>query len=490
MHIKPLRLNLKHRQIDMSTKAINTEGVDASGLAFDQGATGVPSFNVAPATVLKTQTPAPTPTPTPLANPTTVADANASPTASAASGASHGPSMTTVVAACVGAFIGASILIVTAIYMLRRYNNRQERAMRSRRAGRIAQMEKEKEEEEQDKKNDNTSRSPPRSPGAPTVGHLDMGEKIDMFQASPSLKSGFTVVGSDNSHPAAAATHNLAAKFTASQSDLASANANAAARTPAARASDDNDANDTSGPMSWHSAGEDSFLNLRTGRMSGVLAPSNGVEKMTPPVTMYGLAAGLHPGESAVVINPFTDSHVAQSAVLERGGPVAMPVPAAVKPERRPSRKGTNPFFGANSQGSISSVSVYSTRSGRSHAPADSHSQSYTYDDEPIPMNGANPFADAHAAKARALGHSGSAGSLGSNASSSSSQSEQAMQSLLMALDLPPSTGGNQADHLRVGGSETSPRQPSVYSNMTGYTMDEDVRPEEFPLPPSSRGSH
>jgi hypothetical protein len=439
MRIRPAHVHARQATVLVSSTAIvNTAVVPAATTLLLGTATDGPlTLDVPLVSSSITLTSSGTPPPPP---PTTTASPTPSATPSAA-GATSGPSNTSVIGICVGAGLGALLLITAGVLFYRRYT----RAPPSRRAGPRSPRDDDGEKGRRRSRLEPWARldeKPPQlsvPPASPLSGLSGMNPASpgpgQLFAKSPSVLSH----GGPSPEPASADVE-LAHKFAAGLKPLAIAPpALAVPRAQAGRAGSDAD--------SWggETAAEhtDSFLNLREMRMSGAMSPVLGFAKQTPPATAGILHVGaLHAGESAVVVNPFTehDGEAAETDVDEAAGP--------------------NPFFGGGG-------------------------------------GGGDPFADAHAARARAFARSHR--TVASDTSIATSASEHAMQSLIAALDLPPEDVEARLRVASMSPSELSAADVDVRARLhasmapsaiSAVTFDEEDELPEFPLPPASQGSH
>ncbi|KAF8962783.1 hypothetical protein BDZ97DRAFT_1759135 [Flammula alnicola] len=454
-HGRPLHLPKRDDPLGVPTTVagiINTAtsvdpgaAASATGLAYDGSATAS-TQSPPPLAITDSNIPVITITNSP-ANPTDSSTESSAPTELAAAASTKPISMSTVVGSCIGAFIGASALIVLAIWFYRRYSqslkkranmrgplmHRNINGDQQRRRSRLEPWNK--LEDDDDKWEDMYQTKETKE-----VDQVAPMEKLTMFKKTPSVRTAYTHKSTDVS------AFDFPQSYAAFDPKLAETLSTGSSQMPEPRPFMGRVDGQTTHSWDSDTVASKSYLSVRSMPGGGAMSPTLHMAIPTPP-PMFSQA---HKWESAEVV------HYSEAQSAETVDPL----------DDGDQRKSThNPFF--NARDDEPRIRSRSNSVAKSPSAKGKERMRYSMD----------PFDDINEQMPRPqfIHHTVS------SSSSSVESKEKALQSLIAALDIPEE---EVRDRLRIASM-----QPSVISQVStvgGY--DEDVT-KEFPLPPSGGGS-
>lgn len=453
-HVSP-RHHLRKRQDDPLAQPSGIAGIENTAITVDSDAT-------AAATGLVFDTAAPTNSPQTAPNlgitttPVTtlkpsITESPVSEATSAtaeASGAIQPISMSTVVGACVGALIGASGLIIMALWFYRRYARALKQQAQSRRAlgaarnlqaeegRRRSRLEPWNKLEDGDDKWEGMYQTKETDNVAPM-------EKLTMFKKTPSVRTAWTHKSADEPvtfdvQPFVQYHPNLAQELALNEKPDSPVPRQFLGRV------------DTDPTISWDgdTIGNGSLLSIRTGRMDGAMSPTLHMAIPTPPAT----SSPLHHWESAEVVH-YEDPDSQN--------------PFGIGSERR--RSASNPFDIQVTSPPQSERPLSDTTITTEERPRLDKGKGRAVDEDPFAdgelPSVQRPFATNHTV---------------SESTSSISSNDRALQSLIAALEV---SEEEVKERLRVASM-----QPSVMSATSYTSMDDEDVTKAFPLPPVNNG--
>ncbi|KAH9481450.1 hypothetical protein JR316_0005976 [Psilocybe cubensis] len=382
----------------------------------------------------------------------TAADASSGDSSPSSLSASAKPTiaMGTVIGSCVGAFVGASLLILIALWYYKRYSKSLKARVNARgplshsrnlNAGEQRRSRLEpwnKLEDSDDKWEDmyQTKEMKETEQVAPM-------EKLTMFKKTPSVRTAYT-------HKS---TNIASFDFPQTYSDIGATQAQA---TPMPVPRPFLDRIDVNPEMtsSWETqTGNGSYLSVHSQADGGRMSPTTAMAIPTP----HPVASEAHKWESAEVVH-YTDA-----------APIA---DAASDPEANNRRSIHNPFF--NAQDTDFQPRSRSNSVVKSAKSKGKEKMRYSNVSTVSAAHSVNPFEDINTElppRPTFVQHAATA------SSSSTESKERALQSLIAALDV---SEDEVRDRLRIASM-----QPSVISQTStaGYDEEADVT-KEFPLPP------
>ncbi|THV03203.1 hypothetical protein K435DRAFT_298532 [Dendrothele bispora CBS 962.96] len=348
----------------------------------------------------------------------------------------------TVIGACVGAFVGAVLFISIGFWIYKRSDVKHRRRSPSRSARRKSDTWN-KLDDDDDKwdgmnKTRQVSNTTTVAAGADTSA--EPMEKLTMFKkSSPSIRTAYTTQTHTDEAPA---NFNFDHPFAQYHPNLAR---ELASTHEAEQATVKPFVNRAEAVPSWDgdASVNNSFLTLRTNRLSGTMSPTLDMAIPTPPLT----SSDSHRWESAEVIN-----FEGQSAeIVDPSDEASRDNNPFLHHTEIRRKSANNPFFGAQSENRRPSVSK---GKGRDITPGSVTTP---------PLENKNPFSDDGETRTHTA----------VNSLSSEASNDRAIQSLLAALEVTP-------EDARV-----TSMQPSVLSTNSMYT-EEDVT-AAFPIPPRSQ---
>ena len=364
--------------------------------------------------------------------------------------------MSTVVATCIGAFIGATALIISSVYLYRRYSRSLEQSVKlrgysNRRNIQGNEHRRRSRLEAWNRLNDGNEdkwEGSYQTKESKDTGSADVTPMGTMFKKTPSMRTAYThksTDGADFSFPSSYAEFdpNLAATLKLSNSEPQ----------PLLK-------NTESGQLPW---AESKHMSL----MRNIAIP-------TPPPTISHLhkwesaeVVDYSEGQAAEIVNPFDDEEERRK---HYHNPFFAAKDYAPRRQRSDSTSTTRSRSHSRSRANSNATAAQGTvnakgkeRMQRSAAVSDNAS--------------ANPFADMHAnelPRPAFISHEASS----STSSTDKEEKERALKSLVDALDLPEDEVRNR---MRI-----TSLQPSIVSGTSSMFVS-DVA-DDFPLPPTSPG--